>query len=300
MPAFEVLRFETSLEFTQTVAELGPHLREYRAVVTVNHAQAREVQLTEPRVPIVFEAMASPLQNCLVDSLTRPGRNATGYLHHVEGSSLQMLDLLLRAFPSVQEVAIPVSHRNVSVAGCAPVPLKDAEQEACRPGLISSGPYLERRLDGRQEVQALLEGARERGVGVRFIAVCSGEDLEPQVQATAKAMKSGAWLVPFHALFDQHRPALLRAMQLTGQPAIYNGHRWSRAGGLMSLQVHSEQGTDSYQWLAFLRVLQGESPAELPVMLPRGFTLQVNLRTAREQGLRPQTALLRVADTLLH
>jgi putative ABC transport system substrate-binding protein len=81
-------------------------------------------------------------------------------------------------------------------------------------------------------------------------------------------------------------------------PAIYPFRYYAEQGGLIA---YGNDQTDNYRRAAEYadRVLNGTSPAELPIIQPTKFELVVNLKTAKLLGLDPSPTMLAQADKVI-
>ena len=214
------------------------------------------------RIPVVFTVSDDPVASGLVQSLARPGGMFTGVTLMSPQLAAKRLELLREALPSLRRVAV----------------LHDPEHRAT---------YLD---DMRMAAQRM-------ALDFVPLAFKAPDDFGP---AFARAKQAGA-----EAIFiEPTRYTLVYARQL-GELAIE--HRiaaisaydlFARAGGLLSYGArYEEQGVRAAAQIQ--RILNGASPADLPVEQPTRFVLVLNLRTAKALGLTvPQTLLLR-ADELI-
>jgi len=99
-------------------------------------------------------------------------------------------------------------------------------------------------------------------------------------------------------IFLDHREHLIAFAARHSIPAIYDRREYATSGGLIS---YGTSILDVHRWLGVYvgRILKGEKPAELPVMLPTKFEMTVNLKTAKALGLNVPLGVLQRADELI-
>jgi putative ABC transport system substrate-binding protein len=215
-------------------------------------------------VPIVFAGVADPVGAGFVDSLARPGGNATGFTSYEYNMSGKWLDLLKEIAPGVKRVAV----------------LRDPT--------ISAGTGL---------FGAIQTAAASFGIELRPINVHDAAEIERAVAAFAHAGDSGM-IVTTSASVLAHRELIVALAARHKLPAVYYASYWITGGGLAS---YGPDYVDQYRRAAGYvdRILKGEKPADLPVEAPTKYELAINLATARALGLTvPPTLIARATNVI--
>jgi putative ABC transport system substrate-binding protein len=215
-------------------------------------------------VPIVFAVVIDPVGGGFVDSLARPGGNATGFTLFEYGMSGKWLELLKEIAPRVTRVAV----------------LRDPA--------IASG------IGQFAAVQAV---APSLGVELSPVDVRNAGEIERAVTAFARS-GNGGLIVTGSALATRHRDLILTLAARHRLPAVYSYRFFVTVGGLIS---YGPDFVDQYRQAAGYvdRILKGEKPADLPVQAPTKYELIVNLKTAKAIGLTiPQSVLARADEVI--
>jgi putative ABC transport system substrate-binding protein len=236
------------------------------AVITASGGSpaARALKAGATDIPIVFTAGGDPVKLGLVASLRRPGGNATGVTTMTTELEAKRLELLREVAPHPRVIAFLVNPDN---------------------------PDFEAQL---QDVQA---AARAVGQKIVIVHASSESEIDGALKI-AIAQKAGSVLVANDAFFNSQREQLAKFMSQHRLPAIYAFREYVAAGGLMSYAASLIE-TLRQVGLYTGRILKGEKPANLPVMRPTKFELAVNLKTAKELGLKLPPSIMVRADEVI-
>jgi ABC-type uncharacterized transport system substrate-binding protein len=215
-------------------------------------------------VPIVFVNVSDPVGGGFVDSLSRPGGNATRFMQFEYSLSGKWLELLKQIAPGVTRAAV----------------LRDSA--------LTSG------IGQFAVIQSV---ASSVGVEVSPINVRDAGEIERAIAAFARS-PNGGLVVTSSALAVRHRELIIALAARHKLPAIYYRRYWIASGGLVS---YGYDLPDQYRRAAAYldRVLKGEKPADLPVQAPTRYELIINLKTAKALGLEVPTTLLARADEVI-
>ena len=215
-------------------------------------------------VPIVFVIVPDPVGAGFVDSLSRPGGNATGFEDFEFGIAAKWLELLKQIAPSVKRVAV----------------LRDAALTV-----------------GTGQFGAIQSVAPSFGVEISPIDVRDVDKIEHAVAAFARAPNSGL-IVTGSGLSVFHRDLIITLAARHKLPAVYFTRYFVTGGGLIS---YGADQVDQYRRAAGYvdRILKGEKPADLPVQAPTKYELAINLKTAKALGLTVPTKLLSTAEKVI-
>jgi putative ABC transport system substrate-binding protein len=221
----------------------------------------KRVSLT---VPIVFPTANDPVGVGLVESLERPGGNATGFSAIESGHTEKFLELLRRIAPGVTRVAII---RNPTRGG------------------------------GTAAYAGIEAAASPLGVEVVPVDLRDVDAIERGVTVFAGA-PNGGLIVPPAALATTHRDVIIGLAARYRLPAIYPLRIFATDGGLVS---HGPATTNLYPRVADYidRILKGTKPGDLPVQPAAKFEFVLNLKTAQALGLTIPATLLATADEVI-
>ena len=215
-------------------------------------------------IPVVMTQDSDPVGNGYVASLARPGGNVTGLSTLAPELSGKQLELLNETIPKLSRVAV----------------------------LGSSN-----RSGNAQSVKETEHAADALKVKVQYLDILSPKDIESAFR-TAKKQHSEAVLVLTGPVVTSKRTEIINLAARNRLPAIYDRAEFVEEGGLMTYSVSS---TDLFRRAAVYvdKILRGAKPADLPVEQPTKFELVINLKAAKQIGLRIQPNVLARADKVI-
>ena len=250
---------ETMREHAAELVALAPDV-----VLASGSAAVAPLLEASRAVPIVFASVADPVAAGYVESLERPGGNATGFTVFEYSISGKWLELLKEVAPRVTRAAV-LRQSDIAVG----------------PGMFGV-------------IQAL---APSLGVDVRPINVRDAAEIERALTAFAQGANSGLIVLGSPGT-TIHRDLIIGLAAKHRLPAVYTVRFFVDAGGLIS---YAPDFLDQYRQAAGYvdRILKGEKPADLPVQAPTKYELAINLRTAKALGLDiPPTVLARADEVI--
>ena len=234
------------------------------AIVAVTVAGAVALKQLTSTIPIVFVLVPDPIASGLVESLARPGGDATGLSLMAVDLSGKRLELLKEAVPNLSRVALLLD-------------------------LFS--PVKERQIKANQIAAEAL------GISLWPAEVSAPDEIEPVFSKIAQDRADAVMRVSGSFLFNERArvgaAALAHRLPIMTYIAEEVPH-----GFLMS---YGQDFPDYFRRaVAYTdRILKGAKPADLPVEQPTKFKLVLNLRTAKALGLTFPQALIVSADEVI-
>jgi putative tryptophan/tyrosine transport system substrate-binding protein len=241
------------------LVELAPEV-----IVASGSATAGPLLQATRTIPIVFTVVPDPVGAGYVESLARPGGNATGFTTFEYGIAAKWLELLKQIAPRLTRAAV----------------LRDPNISA-----------------GTGQWGAIQSVAPSLGVEVKPVNMGDAREIERAIETFARS-SNGGLILTGSGLALVHRDLIITLAARYKLPAIYFERYFVAAGGLMS---YGPDFLDQYRKAAGYvdRILKGEKPADMPVQAPTKFELVINLRTAKTLGLTIPQSLLATADEVI-
>jgi len=239
-------------------------IRQPVAIIVGNTDAALAAKAATTTVPIVFASGSDPVRDGLVASLNRPGGNVTGLVYFSAVLGAKRLELLRQLVPGATTIAVLVNPNT---------PLTEAE---------------------RKDVQA---AAQAIGQQLIIFDISSDRDIETAFAAFVQR-GAGALLVGTGGFLNSNRERIAAVANRHALPASYSQREGVVAGGLMS---YGPSISDAYRQAGIYsgRILNGEKPADLPVIRSTKFELVLNLKTAKALDLTIPSSMLLRADEVI-
>jgi putative tryptophan/tyrosine transport system substrate-binding protein len=233
-------------------------------VMTANGPAIQAARNATTTIPIVFFAGIDPVKLGLVASLNRPGGNLTGVSNLGAELGPKRLELLHQFIPTATSFAALI---NPTFPGA------EAQTLAMQAAASSLSLQLQ-----------ILNASTERDFDMLFAAL-------------AERRVDGLVIVtdPF---FNNYQAQLAALALRHAMPTIYHMREFVAAGGLAG---YGNSNTDLWRQIGTYtgRIVEGEKPADLPVMQPTKFELLINLNTAKALGLNVPVTLQVAADEVI-
>jgi len=233
-------------------------------IVTGGTFAANAVKAATQTIPIVMAIVSDPIAAGLVDSLARPGGNATGFSIVAPELGTKRLELLKEIVPNLSSIAVLSNTKNPQ---------------------------------SKIEMKEMQTAAQAMGLQLHPAEISTEDELDNAFAVMNRAAAQALIVLTDPILFSQRK----RVVGLASKhklPAVYSFQGFVEEGGLMS---YGPSDADLFHRAAGYvdRILKGAKPTELPVEQPTKFDLYVNLGTAKALGITiPETFLAR-ADKVL-
>ena len=214
------------------------------------------------RVPVLFASHQDPVAYGLVTAVREPGSNMTGYTFY-QPVEMKRIELLREIAPAIRKL-----------------------------GVLTDASWY--RDPASRGFEANL--VRSYGIAAELFPCDTPEALLVAL-SSRKAQAMDAWYIPTTALTFAQPRVVAQAILTLRKPAVYSLSMHAANGGLLSYQpvIEDPYGT----WAVMLgMLLDGVPPAEIPIERPKVFELEINLRTAVEQGIAIPKSLLHRATRI--
>jgi putative ABC transport system substrate-binding protein len=233
-------------------------------ILTSAPPSIRAMQQATRTVPIVFVLVPDAVGTGIVDSLSHPGGNATGFTSTELGMPVKWLELLKEIAPKMTRAAVLRDTADPTAVG---------------------------------QFGAVKGAAPSFGVEISPIGVGSAEEIKRGITAFTREPSGGLIVLPFPTTVV-HRNLIIMLAAQHRLPAVYNSRFFAAEGGLVS---YGPDVLDQYRRTAGYvdRILKGEKPADLPVQAPTKYELVINLKTAKALGLEVPVTVLARADEVI-
>jgi len=222
------------------------------------------LQQTSPTIPVVFVNVIDPVSGGFIESLARPGGNATGFVLFEYTITGKLVELLKQIAPRVTRAAILSDMRTASGSG---------------------------------QLGAIQSATSQLGVEFHPVGVRDAKQIERGITDFARG-SNGGLIVTGTTQARDHRDLIIGLAARHRLPAVYSNRLFVEAGGLIS---YGASTIDPLRRAAGYvdRILKGEKAADMPVQAPTKYELVINLKTAKMLGLTIPSSLMTTADEVI-
>jgi putative ABC transport system substrate-binding protein len=241
--------------------------------VTWGSAPTRAAQHATTTIPIVMTAVGDPIKAGFVQSLARPGGNATGFTNSHASMGGKWLEILMEVAPKTARV-----------------------------GVLFNPDTAPR--NGDFYLKPMQDLASTFGIEIFPAPLSDVAAITPTIASYAAAPVGGLVVTP-DSFTVSHRAIIATAAAQYRVPAVYPYYYFVAAGGLISYGFSSDAISPEKSEVIVTTVeyidliLRGANPGDLPVRSPRNYELLINLKAAMALGLTVPPALLARADKVL-
>jgi len=238
--------------------------RQVAVIATSSTSSSVAAKAGTKTIPIVFLVSSDPVQLGLVQSLNRPGGNATGSTNLGVEVGLKRLALVHELLPAAKLVGLLVHPANPGAQG---------------------------------QISEYQSAARALGLELRVLRASSEDEIDSAFGNAAQFGVEAIVISPDSFFNTRSQRIATIALQMR-MPTIYNEQSFATAGGLIA---YGASFTDQWRLSGTYagRILKGEKPADLPVQQSTKVELILNLKTARTLGLAIPPTLLATADQVI-
>ena len=237
--------------------------RDVDVIVTAGTPAAKALKNATRTIPIVMAIVGDPVAAGLVESLARPGGNATGFSIVATDLSGRRLQLLKEIVPGLSSVAA-----------------------------ISNGANPQ----SQSELRETQVAARILNLQLHSMPISADTSIENTFEKVKNESVQALIVLTDATIYSQRNQILAAAGNRL--PAMYPYREFAEGGGLLS---YAPSDRDLFRRAASYvdRILKGTHPGDLPVEQPTKFELVINVEAAKALGLQIPDRLLALADEVI-
>ena len=234
------------------------------AVIIANGPAIAAAEAATRTIPIAFMTGDDPVRLGFVASISKPGGNATGVTIFSGELAAKRLGLLRELIPQAKTIAV----------------------------LVNTGWPAAVRFRADVEI-----AARAMGLLIQVLEANNDSEIDGAFEGLVQN-RPDALLIGPGPFYDSVRDKLVALAAKVAVPAAFESRATAAAGGLISYGASVQDG---YRQVGIYagRILNGERPTDIPVMLPTKFELVINLKTAKTLGLTIPPGLLAITDEVI-